>query len=523
MKFRLLAALCSITVFAGATELRFSLPTDPRSFDPLQVTDQNAESIRRLTAGVLVRLNPASNTAEPVLAESFRAAPDGRTITFHLRAGLRFSDGSPLTAEDVALTIRKALDPATNSPLADTLRSSAGPPQVVVTSPVDVTVRFPSPKPDLDRVFDSLAIAPAHSSPHSLPVVAGPWRIANYRPGESILLERNPSYFRPPAVDSVHISIEAARDVETTKFLRGELDLIDRPSTDNFDRISRSSPASARDLGPSLDSEFLWFNQSDAAGLTSYKREWFRNQAFRRAVSLAIHRDDIVRIVYRGRAHVASGPVSPANRYWFNTGLKPLASDVGAARSALAGAGFRLSGATLTDPAGHPVEFSIVTNADNRSRQQTAAAIQADLAQIGIRVNVVTLEFRSLIERIARTGQYEAALLGFTNVEEDPATQMNVWLSSGGQHTWRPAQTAPATPWEARIDQLAINLTSEVSREKRKAAFDELQRIMVDQSPVLYLVNPDRLVAISNRFRGIHPLAVPPGVLWNLDSITAVP
>jgi peptide/nickel transport system substrate-binding protein len=131
----------------------------------------------------------------------------------------------------------------------------------------------------------------------------------------------------------------------------------------------------------------------------------------------------------------------------------------------------------------------------------------------------VTLDFSSLIERIARTGQYEACLLGFTSVEIEPTEQMNVWLSSGAQHAWHPMEKAPATAWEARIDRLELAQASEPSRAARKKALDELQKIVVDQEPIIYLVNPDYLVAISPSLKGAQPVAAPPQILWNIESL----
>jgi peptide/nickel transport system substrate-binding protein len=251
--------------------------------------------------------------------------------------------------------------------------------------------------------------------------------------------------------------------------------------------------------------------------MPDWKRKWFTSSVFRRAVSGAIHREDIARIVYRGHAHVAAGPISPANRFWFNAALQPLAADPPGALKSLAAEGFSFRDGVLRDRDGHAVEFSIVTNAGNRSRERMAALIQDDLRRIGMRVNIVTLDFGSLIERITKTLDYDAGLLGFSNVELEPLEQMNVWLSSGEEHAWWPAEKSPATAWEARIDELLMQQSSESSREVRKKANDEVQRIVVDQAPIIFLVNPDYLCAIAPSVRGAQPAAVPPQVLWNIE------
>ncbi len=507
---------------AQMREIRFTLPAAPRTFDPLQVSEGASETIRYLTGGVLLRVNRETNELEPELAESWDLLDGGRAIRFHLRAGLKFSDGAPLTASDVARTLKNALDPKREAPVGELFRSEQGDPEVRVISPLTIEVRYAQPKARIDRVFDSLAITPVQMS--NLPASAGAFHVCEYQPGQFVRLERNPNYWkrdasgnRLPYIDSIHIDIQPNREIEVTRFLRGELDLINRLDPDSFERVAKSQPAAARNLGPSLDSEFLWFNQVPTAPIPAWEKSWFTSTAFRRAISMSIHRDDIARIVYHGHAHPAVGPVSPANRFWFNAALKPLGFDSQAALKALTSDGFTLRDGVLRDREGHEVEFSIVTGTGNRPREAMAAVIQDDLKKIGIRVNIVVLDFGSLIERITRTSQYEAALLGFDNIETDPAGEMNVWLSSGEMHAWHPNQKSPATPWEARIDKLELTLASGVSPVLRKKAFDEVQQIVVDQEPFIYLVNPDYLAAVAPALHGTKPVPVSPQVLWNVE------
>jgi peptide/nickel transport system substrate-binding protein len=260
----------------------------------------------------------------------------------------------------------------------------------------------------------------------------------------------------------------------------------------------------------------MWFNQAPSRTLPEWKRKWFTSAAFRHAISLAINRADIGRIVYLGRAHPSAGPVSSANTFWFNSSLRPLPYDPDQAAKALAREGFVLRDGVLRDRTGHTVEFSLITNAGNVPREHTAPLIQADLRRLGIKVNIVTLDFSSLIDRISRTLDYEAALLGQV-LEVDPLEVMNVWLSSGPQHPWWPSEKSPATPWEARIDDLEREQASSGSREVRKRAFDEVQRIVVEEEPVIYLVNPDYLYAVAPRLRGVKASVAPPQVWWNVE------
>src|SRR6266478_7299767 len=475
----------------GGGELRFCLRTEPKTFDPLKVEDDAAGAIRYLTGGVLVRVNRLTQELEPELALSWKVSKDGRQISFRLRSGISFSDGTPLSAEDVAYTVQQLMDPALHSPTGDAFRSGTGSVETKVISPTQISIQFPAPVAGLDRLFDQVAILSEHS-PKKEMAVLGPFMVADYKPGSSVLLKRNPNYWKSdgqgrklPYLDSIRLDIQPNRDVEILRFKRGELDLINSIDTEYYDRLAASSPAVVHDAGASLDSEFMWFNQVANAPIAEYKRNWFRTTNFRRAVSEAINREDLSRVVFNGHARPGVGPVSPANKFWFNSGLKaqPYAPD--AALQRLQTDGFKLQNGSLRDKDGNAVEFSIVTNAGNKYRERMAVMIQEDLGKIGVKVNVVTLDFPSLIERIAQKFNYEAAILGFQNVDLDPNGQMNIWLSSAENHAWNPQQKGPETSWEAEIDHLMRAQASTADPKKRKEAFDRVQEIVAEQAPFI--------------------------------------
>jgi peptide/nickel transport system substrate-binding protein len=507
-------------------ELRFCLRTEPKTFDPLLVDDDAALSIRYLTGGVLARINRHTQELEPELAESWKVSPDSKQITFKLRHGVHFSDGSPFAADDVAFTVQRLMDPALHSPVGDAFRTGTGAVSTKVIAPDQVTVTFPAPIVGLDRQFDQVAIMSAHS-PKKEGAVLGPFMVSEYKAGSSVRLERNPYYWkkdaqgrRLPYLDSIHLDIQSNRDVELLRFKRGELDLINILDTEYFDRLGSTSPQLVHDAGPSLDSDFMWFNQVANAPIPEYKRAWFRSTNFRRALSEAINRDDLARIVYNGHAQPAVGPVSPANKFWFNSKLKAESHNPQAALERLKSDGFHLQNGTLLDNSGNPVEFSIVTNAGNKARERMSVLIQDDLSKIGIKVNLVPLDFPSLIERITQKFNYEAAMLGFRNIELDPNGQMNIWLSSAENHAWNPQQKSPETAWEVEIDKLMRVQASTADVKKRKAAFDRVQEIVYEQAPILYLVNQNALSAVSSSVAGASPGILYPQTFWNAERLT---
>ena len=523
-------ALISGPAFAqNGGELRFCLRSEPKTFDPALVDDDASLSIRYLTGGVLVRANRKTQDLEPDLAESWRVSNDSKQITFKLRHGITFSDGSPFSSEDVAFTMQRLMDPALHSSTGDAFRSGSGAVSSKIIAPDQVSIIFPAPLAGLERLFDQVAIMSAHS-PKKEAAVLGPFMVADYKAGSSVLLRRNPNYWkkdtqgrRLPYLDSIRLDIQSNRDVEMLRFKRGELDLINVIDSDYFDRLAASAPGLAHDAGASLDSEFMWFNQVASAPIPEYKRAWFRSTNFRRAISQAINRGDLSRVVYNGHAQPAVGPVSPANKFWFDSKLKAEPYRPDAALLRLQADGFHLQNGALFDKEGNAVEFSIVTNAGHKPRERTAVMIQQDLGKLGIKVNVVTLDFPSLIERISQKFNYEAAMLGFRNVDLDPNGQMNIWLSSAENHAWNPQQKFPETAWEAEVDGLMRAQASTADAKKRKESFDRVQEIAAEQVPFIYLVNQNALSAVSSAVAGANPGILSPQTFWNAERLTLNP
>src|SRR5580658_585130 len=323
-------------------ELRFALHDEPKTTDPLMMADESAEAIRYLTEGVLIRVNRLTQKPEPELATSWKISKDSTKITFQLRQNV--------TSDVVVKTFNRLLDPQLHSPIADTFKTDKGTVKVTAQGPSTVTAEFPRPTASIEIMFGQVAIGSG----------LGPFLVAERKPGVSILLKKNPAYWKKPLplVDTIRIDIEQNRDLELLRFKRGEIQLIDKLTPDQFERVPE-----AVDAGPTLDSEFLWFNQAQRAPIPEYTKEWFRSAAFRRAVSMGIQRADLCRVVYRGHATPAAGPVAPSNKLWFKEGLTPEKFDPAAASKLLAADGFRLSNGVLRDGKNNVVEFSLVTNA----------------------------------------------------------------------------------------------------------------------------------------------------------------
>ena len=517
--------LTSALTASAASELRFCLRADPKTFNPLLVEDEASATISFLTGGVLIRLNRYTQELEGELATKWKIGESGRRIDLELRRGVRFSDGTPFTCEDVAYTMRQLLDPALHSPVGDAFRSAPGEVEIKCAGEFAATLRFPAPVAALASQFDQVAMLSAHS-PRKESAVLGPFELSEYKPGNYVLLRRNPNFWKHdanghalPYLDSIRLEIQQNRELELLRFRRGELDIVNKLDPDIYDRLSSELPRAAIDAGPSLDWETVFFNQVPNAPIPGYKRRWFQTDNFRRAISEGIRRDDLVRIVYHGHARAATGPVSVANHFWLNPALKPATGTEASVMILLQQAGFRRSGSALVDSAGNKVEFSMITNAGNKLHERMLALMQQDLARFGIQLNVVVLDFPSLIERISRTYNYESVLMAFTNVDLDPSGQMNIWLSSAANHQWDPNEKTPATLWEAQIDKLMLAQNASQDAKKRKLYFDQVQQIVADKVPIVFLVNPNALAAVSPNIKKVAPAVLSPQVVWNADRL----
>lgn len=513
---------------AGQTggELRFVLHADPKTFNPLLVEDDPAETVRYLTGGVLIRVNRLTQEATPELATQWKISKDGKVITFDLRQGVRFSDGTPFSADDVAYTMKQLMDPTMHSPTGDAFRSSEGQVQVKTPTADRVEITFPAPIAGLEKLFDQVAMMSA-KSPQKEMAVLGPYCVAENKAGSYLLLKRNPYYWKHdaagrqlPYVDSVRLDILQNQDTEILRLLRGEIHFVNSLNPEYFDKVVSENPGMAKDAGVSLDSEQMWFNQVAKAPIPEYKKQWFRSTNFRRAISESINRQDLARVAFRGYAHPAIGPVSPANKFWVNAQLQAHPFDQKSAMRRLNEDGFQFKDGVLRDRENHEVEFSVITNAGNKYRERMAAMMQQDLAGIGIKLNVVPLDFPSLIQRITQNFNYEACLLGLLNNDLDPNSQMNVWLSSAENHQWNPSQKTPETTWEAQIDKLMREQASTLDENQRKKYYDQVQQIAWEQEPFIYLVNRDALTAVSPTVQNVHPAVLRPQVYWNIEQLS---
>ena len=524
---------------------------EPKTLNPVTALDAPSREIIGRMMADLIHIDRSTQKTGPALASSWKISPDGRTFTLKLRRGLRFSDGQPFDADDVVFTFKVYLDDKIHSPQRDLLVINGKP--LSVTKLTQFAVRFDLDQPyaAAERIFDNIAILPRHllqqayeqgkfpeawtlnTAPGAIAGL-GPFRLSEYLPGQRIVLERNPYYWkedrnhrRLPYLDAITLLFVGTEDAQVMRFQSRETDLINRFGADNYAVLAKDQQRRGyhiEDLGPSLEFNFLVFNlndlPADKLGDVAREQVWFRDLKFRQAVSSAIDRQAIVRLAYQGHGAALWSNESPADKLWVNQSLPHPERSLDRSRELLKSAGFSWNNdGNLLDKQGKAVEFSIITSSSNAQRVKMATIIADDLGQLGMSVHPVSLEFRAVVDRVFQSNNYEACILGLGAGDADPNPQMNVWLSNGATHVWNLHEAHPATPWEAEIDRLMNQQMITMDYGHRRQIYDRVQQLIAENLPVIFLATPNVLVGAKNEIGNFQPGVLDPYALWNLDEL----
>jgi peptide/nickel transport system substrate-binding protein len=532
-------------------QLVVALRSEPGTLNPVFASDASAHTVIWRMMADLLHINRENQEAEPALAKSWKVSADGLQYTLQLRRDLRFSDGHSLDADDVLFSFRVYLDEKVNSPQRSLLLLDEKPIVVTKTGSLTVVFTLPAPYAAVERLFDGFAILPRHlletayregrlnqswntnTQPDKIAGL-GPFRLKEYRPGDRLVLERNPYYWkvdgqgdRLPYLDRIVFLFVANADAQVIRFQAGDTDVVSLSSAENYAVLTREQKTrgyTLHDLGASLEHNFLFFNLNNLKAknlpATSSKQRWFADVTFRQAVSAAIDRSALTRLVYRNRATALITHVTPGNKLWRDESLPTPPRSLERARSLLRSAGYSWnSEGVLLDDRGQEIQFSIITPASNAQRTRMATIIQDDLKQLGMRVQVVSLEFRAYAQRITGSLDYEACILGLGGTDIDPNSEIGVLLSDGGSHFWSMAPGSPLPAWQEEIDRLMHRQLSTLDPKKRKQLYNQVQRLVAENLPFISLVSPNTLVGAKNALGNFRPAILIHHTLWNAEEL----
>jgi peptide/nickel transport system substrate-binding protein len=526
-------------------ELVVSIRTEPRNFARFGPREGTTELVALLTQAGLVRINRVTDDIEPWLAESWTRSADGRQYTIKLRPNVTFSDGQPLTADDVVFSFAAAYEAGT----ADSLTIDGKRLTVAAIDPLTVTVTFAAPFGPGLRVLENIVLLPRHklapalkagtlkaawgpSTPPSELAGLGPFVLSDYQPGQRLVFTRNPHYWRKdehgvalPYLDRVTLEVVPDQNTELLRLESGQIDATaSEMPADAYAALKRGADAGTLhlyDLGPALYPDWLIVNLKPGAFAGDARAPWLQRDELRRAISLAVDRQLFADTVFLGAGLPVFGPVSPANKRWHWAETPRIPHDPGQARKLLASIGLadQRGDGILRDRAGVAARFTILTQKGRPSFERAVSVIRDELKKIGLTVDVAALEGNAVIQQIV-SGKYDAAYFNFYLTDTDPSLSADFWKSSGSEHIWNPGQKTPATEWEAKIDGLMRQLASGSDEGERKRMFDKTQELFVAHQPMIYFVAPRIFAGSSTRLGNVAPAVWRPQLLWAPDTVT---
>lgn len=566
---------CNPTQFrtqaAQVPQLIFSITSDPQTFN--YALNQQSPSVFSLTFLGLTNVNGVTGDIEPELAEAWQISDDKLQVTFTLREGLKWSDGHPLTTDDVVFTYDQIVfNKEIPTDLGDYVRVGASGTFPKVRKIDERRVEFIMPEPfspflrtTTAEPSSAIAILPKHALEESIKskdangnpkffstwgtntdpakiVVSGPYEIDSYIPSQRLVFKRNPYYWRKdaqgnpqPYIEQVIWQIVESPDTSLMQFRSGGLDIVSA-SADNFSLLKREEKRGNFTIyngGPAFGTRFISFNLNKGKRngkplVDPIKSRWFNTVAFRQAVAHGINRQAIINSLMRGLGVLQHSHIDIQNPYYLSPeqGLKVYDYNPEKAKELLLNAGFKYNKGQLFDADGNRVRFIMLSPAGSKVVDAMTSMIQQDLSKIGIQVDLQSVAFSVIGEKLHNSLDWECYIGALIGGGIEPNDAANVWALNGGLHSFNKAPQPGQTPiegreiadWERKIADLFIQGAQEFDEAKRKEIYYETQRVVQEYLPYIHLYSPLAMAAIRDRIEGVKFSAFE-GSFWNIHEL----
>ncbi len=509
-----LAAGVAIAAAIGAAEaqtppgvLVVGQIAEPQALDPAAVTAVNDFRILMNVYDGLVRYAPGTLEVEPALATAWEISEDGKTYTFTLREGVSFHDGTPFDAEAVKFNFDRMLDE--DHPFHDT-----GPfPLAFFFSAVDevevvddMTVRFHLNAPYAPFLSNlayptGLIVSPAAVEQYGQdfgrnPVGTGPFRFAEWRPNEAVVVERNPDYWGgAPALEAVVFRPITDANTRTAEMLAGGIDLMVEVPPVALGNFEGAGFELVEQAGP-----HVWFLILNA------REEPFSDKRVRQAANYAIDKEALVNDVLEGTAEVAAGPIPPAFAWAYDDALQPYPHDPEKARALLSEAG-------VENPA---VTFYVTEGGSGMLDPiPMATAIQADLEEVGFDVAIETYEWNTFLGQVNPGLEGKADMAEMAWMTNDPDTlpyltlRTEAWPEQGGFNSGYYSNE--------EVDRLLEEARTSTDQDERAELYRQVQEIVHEDAPWVFVANWKQNAVVNDRVEGFE---LEPSFFLLLDDVT---
>jgi peptide/nickel transport system substrate-binding protein len=551
----------------GGTLVRSIVGSDPKVFNPWTAADTLSRELGGLMFAAPVGVDPYTGDVIPDMAKELKIEPDGVTYIVKLRKGLKWSDGKPITADDVAFTWNTIIKGGYgNSSLRDVTTIDGKSPTVTVVD--ELTTKFVTPKPfaPFSRLL-GINIAPKHiiepiikkkngraafqqlwsanTDPRTL-VTSGPFVLSRYVPAQRVEFVPAKNYFmvdkqRRRLPYFARLIYQIVPDVNTNlmKFRAQELDLTQVRARDTVDLMAAQERENFKlyNLGQSIGTTFLMFNMNRRNNpktgkpyVDPVKSAWFNDTNFRQAVNHALNRDNMVANYFKGIGFPLYTSEPPSSPY-YNSTLKGFPADLNYAMSLLEKSGFKKKAdGFLYDKNGNKVEFDMLAASGGTFYEAIGAMIVEDLKKLGMKVNFQMINFNILSDKIDHSLDWQACIMALSPGDPlEPNDGANVYKTSGRLHVFDQRlpdadgviKVADARPWEIRLDEI-FNLGAQtLDKAKRKQLYNEYQQIIYEEAPFIYLVSPMVIVATRNTLGNYQPTQLSQSIngLHNLEEM----
>ncbi|WP_341528544.1 ABC transporter substrate-binding protein [Nostoc sp. UHCC 0302] len=552
----------------AGSQIIVSSSVEPNTFNP-QLMEQGVGVLTFLYEG-LIREN-GQGEIKPALARSWEISEDQKRIIFTLRKGLKWSDGKPLTADDVVFTYKDIYtNPAIPSYAKDFLQIGKTRSFPTVKKLDNWRVEFTLPEPFAPFLRTTkLEILPAHilrssittkdstgrplflsiwgtNTPPNQIVSNGAYKLESYIPSERITFRKNPYYWRKdtqshtqPYIERIVLNTVSNNDTALIQFRSGGLDFIE-VNPNYFSLLKREEKRGKFTIyngGSQTGTTAMMFNLNTGLRngqplVNPIKSRWFNTVAFRQAVAYSINRPRMINNLFAGVGALQNSPIAVQSPYYLSqqAGLPVYNYSQEKAKTLLLKAGFRYNNqGELFDSNGNRVRFTLTANVGNKVLQNMAPLIQDDLSQIGIQVDLNLIAVGLVVDKLTNRLDWDCQIIDGFPMTVEPNEAVNIWSTKGNWHFFNRHPQAGQIPitgqqvadWEQKIDDLYIQGAA-ANEAQRKQIYAETQKLSQEYLPFISLVNSLSMVSVRNRIHGVKHSALQ-GTFWNVYELKTNP